>query len=200
MAFDRALVNFFYAHPVGHAVEALHYCLGHYAAVPEREIAVVLNAASPVVARLRSLLMPGRPFLYHHGETPARRRAIAEALAQLPLHGGIVVTTDILQERARARLLTYLLPRLEHMEHAGRVVLESRARSDKHDVRTRDRLRRSRSLSAKLWMDHETKTAELMTWVADFVVSSYMAAQHHGEQGPWSIISDAHVIEIVTKC
>jgi hypothetical protein len=41
-------VNFFYAHPVGHAVEALHYCLGHHAAAPDREIAVVLNAASAV--------------------------------------------------------------------------------------------------------------------------------------------------------
>ncbi|MGH3912490.1 MAG: glycosyltransferase family 9 protein [Pseudonocardiaceae bacterium] len=48
MAIDRTLVNFFYAHPVGHVVEALHYCLGHHAADPDREIAVTLNAASPV--------------------------------------------------------------------------------------------------------------------------------------------------------
>lgn len=41
-------MNFFYAQPVGHAVEALHYCLGHHAAAPEREIGVALNAASPV--------------------------------------------------------------------------------------------------------------------------------------------------------
>ncbi len=45
---ERVLVNFFYAHPVGHAVEALHYCLGHHAADPEREIAVALNAATAV--------------------------------------------------------------------------------------------------------------------------------------------------------
>jgi hypothetical protein len=45
---ERVLVNFFYAHPVGHAVEALHYCLGHHAAGPEREISVALNAASAV--------------------------------------------------------------------------------------------------------------------------------------------------------
>jgi hypothetical protein len=45
---DRVLVNFFYAPPVGHAVEALHYCLGHHLAHPEREISVVLNAASAV--------------------------------------------------------------------------------------------------------------------------------------------------------
>jgi hypothetical protein len=45
---QRMLVNFFYAHPVGHAVEALHYCLGHHAADPSREISVVLNAATAV--------------------------------------------------------------------------------------------------------------------------------------------------------
>ncbi len=45
---DRLLVNFFYAHPVGHAVEALHYCLGHHLADPGREVSVVLNAASAV--------------------------------------------------------------------------------------------------------------------------------------------------------
>ncbi len=135
-------------------------------------------------------------------ETPARRTTIAGVLAQLPLHSAIVVTTvtdSIFQERARARLLTYLLPRLEHMEHVRRIVLESRARSDKHDVRTRDRLRRSRSLSTGLHVDHENKIAEPMTWVADFVVSSYLAAQQHGEQGPWEVVSDAHGLDIVTK-
>jgi hypothetical protein len=45
-AAEQLLVNFFYAHPVGHAVEALHYCLGYHAADPEREIAVALNAAT----------------------------------------------------------------------------------------------------------------------------------------------------------
>ena len=45
---ERLLVNFFYAPPVGHAVEALHYCLGHHLADPEREVSVVLNSASAV--------------------------------------------------------------------------------------------------------------------------------------------------------
>jgi hypothetical protein len=45
---DRLLVNFFYAHPVGHAVEALHYCLGHHLADPSREISVAVNAATAV--------------------------------------------------------------------------------------------------------------------------------------------------------
>ncbi len=46
MTRERLLVNFFYAPPVGHAVEALHYCLGHHAAAPERAVSVALNAAS----------------------------------------------------------------------------------------------------------------------------------------------------------
>ncbi len=45
---ERILVNFFYCHPVGHAVEALRYCLGYHAADPEREVGVVLNAATAV--------------------------------------------------------------------------------------------------------------------------------------------------------
>ena len=48
MARERVLVNFFYAPPVGHAVEALHYCLGHHAADPEREVAVTLHADTAV--------------------------------------------------------------------------------------------------------------------------------------------------------
>lgn len=45
---ERVLVNFFYAPPVGHAIEALHYCVGHHAANPEAEISLVLNAATAV--------------------------------------------------------------------------------------------------------------------------------------------------------
>ena len=66
---ERLLVNFFYAHPVGHAIEALHYANGHHAADPALEVAVALNAATagraapgyvPSVARrTRS----GHPFL-----------------------------------------------------------------------------------------------------------------------------------------
>jgi hypothetical protein len=48
MGSERLLLNFFYAYPVGHAVEALHYCHGYHAADPEREISVVLNAETPV--------------------------------------------------------------------------------------------------------------------------------------------------------
>lgn len=43
---DRVLVNHFYAHPVGHAVEALHYCVGHAAAAPGRRVEVALPTAT----------------------------------------------------------------------------------------------------------------------------------------------------------
>ena len=46
MAVERILVNFFYAHPVGHAVEALHYCLGHHRALPGASVSVALNAST----------------------------------------------------------------------------------------------------------------------------------------------------------
>ena len=44
----RLLVNFWYAHPVGHAIEALRYCLGYHLADPSLEISVALNGATPV--------------------------------------------------------------------------------------------------------------------------------------------------------
>jgi hypothetical protein len=43
---ERFLVDFFYSHAVGHAVEALHYCLGHHTAAPDRAVSVALNSAS----------------------------------------------------------------------------------------------------------------------------------------------------------
>ena len=44
----RLLVNFVYCPPVGHVIEALHYCHGYHRASPEVTVAVVLNARSPL--------------------------------------------------------------------------------------------------------------------------------------------------------
>jgi hypothetical protein len=41
------LVNFFEAHNVGHAIEALHYCLAHHRANPDMRLSVLLNALAP---------------------------------------------------------------------------------------------------------------------------------------------------------
>jgi hypothetical protein len=44
---NTLLVNFVYCHPVGHAIEALHYANGYHAADPELRISVALNEATP---------------------------------------------------------------------------------------------------------------------------------------------------------
>ena len=44
---ESVLVNFVYAQPVGHAIEALQYCLGYHAADPSHRVGVVLNADTP---------------------------------------------------------------------------------------------------------------------------------------------------------
>jgi hypothetical protein len=41
------LVNFVYCHPVGHAIEALHYCHGYHRAEPGLRIGLALNANTP---------------------------------------------------------------------------------------------------------------------------------------------------------
>lgn len=44
---ESILLDFFYAHPVGHAIEALHHALALHRADPTRELSVLLNAATP---------------------------------------------------------------------------------------------------------------------------------------------------------
>lgn len=48
MAPETLLVNYWYAHPVGHAIEALRYCLGYKRADPALRVSVLLNAATAV--------------------------------------------------------------------------------------------------------------------------------------------------------
>ncbi|HEX5493503.1 MAG TPA: hypothetical protein VFX70_02880 [Mycobacteriales bacterium] len=41
------LVNHWYTHPVGHAIEALRRCLGYHRADPCARVSLVLNSATP---------------------------------------------------------------------------------------------------------------------------------------------------------
>ncbi len=45
---ETLLVNYWYAHPVGHAIEGLRYALGYHAANPELRVSLLLNGATPV--------------------------------------------------------------------------------------------------------------------------------------------------------
>lgn len=154
-----------------------------------------------ISAALLRLLVPGRSFLHHYDEPERRRIAIAEAVAEVPLDGAIILTettSDREQERARAQLLAELLPRLEHAESVDRVVIESRQVGDKHDRRTRDRLRQSRRITGTFRVDHVGKQAgDPMVWLPDFLIGSYLAAQHHDQAEPWKLLTEAHVIDVV---
>ncbi|WP_106187250.1 hypothetical protein [Umezawaea tangerina] len=155
---------------------------------------------SEITTQLRSLVLPGKRFLHHYDETLDRRLMIAKSIAGLPLVGALLMmrtTTDAGQEEARKRLLNVLLPRLQHGEQVGQVVIESRSGSDKHDRRTRDRLRRSRTIT-DLRVDHVQKASEPLVWLPDFVAGAYFAAHYHGQPEPWSIIESGHLVEVIT--
>jgi hypothetical protein len=152
-----------------------------------------------VATTMSGLLLPAQRWLHHYDETRDRRIKIAEALAPLPLIGSIFMSTptdQTRQEAARAKLLVALLPHLQHIERATRVVMESRQAGDRHDRRTRDRLRRSHRIDAAMPVDHKVKDADPGLWVADFIAGAYIAAHHHDEPEPWEILCAAHVIEV----
>ncbi|MFD9891537.1 hypothetical protein ACFWY9_19545 [Amycolatopsis sp. NPDC059027] len=165
-------------------------------------VAAVLTAVSThehITTTLATMQEAGLP-LHYRTERYERRLAVAKTLGEFPLHGAILLTTGCGkadQEHARAQLLRELLPRLEHIEQARQVVLESRGGGDRHDRRTCERLRRSRRITAALRVDHAGKALPLL-WPADWVASAYVAAHHHEEWEPWETINNAHLIEITT--
>jgi hypothetical protein len=77
VAGERLLVNFFYAAPVRHVIEALHHCLGHHLADPSRRVAVVLNASTAL--ELAAFFCPFVPRLY---AVPRGRHAVAGAVGR----------------------------------------------------------------------------------------------------------------------
>jgi hypothetical protein len=165
-------------------------------------VAAVLTTAADhpgITAALTALVDAGRPYLHHYDETPRRRVAIAEAVAELPLDGSIIlteITSDRQQERARAHLMASLLPRLQHGEQVEHVVIESRSTGDKHDRRTRDRLRQSHKITAALRLDWAAKSSTPLVWLPDVVIGSYFSALYHEETQPWKILKSAHIIDV----
>ena len=49
------LVNYWYAHPVGHALEGMRYALGYKTANPHLRVSLLLNGASAVELRRKAL-------------------------------------------------------------------------------------------------------------------------------------------------
>jgi hypothetical protein len=68
---ETMLVNYWYAHPVGHCIEALRYCLGYKAADRDLSVSVLLNEATPVeLARCCSFINSVYPVPYTTFEQP----------------------------------------------------------------------------------------------------------------------------------
>ncbi|MFI9380990.1 hypothetical protein [Kutzneria sp. NPDC052558] len=150
---------------------------------------------------LRATLLPHQDHLHHREEGAKRRIEVATTIAELSFTGAVVVTrttTNTQQEAARARLLTWLLPHLQHVEHVDRIIFESRHTGDQHDRRTGRWLRQSHRITAQMRIDHERKRGDERLWLADFLVGSYLAAQLHNDPEPWEIITSAHVIDVIT--
>lgn len=152
--------------------------------------------------RLRSLLLPGQTHLHQHDESFERRMQIVREMAELPFTAAVIVTIDTTAselERARRRILGWLLPRLQHSEGVDQVVVESRAGGDKHDRRTRDHLIRSRAIGSQMRVTHLPKVGDELLWLADFLVSTYTTAVVHNETAQCKILDAAHVIDVVTN-
>jgi hypothetical protein len=81
---ESLLVNFFFATPVGHVIEALHYCVGYRNANPQMDVSVALNADSPYPL---ATLCPAVRNVYPitHRLFPRRRDAILGRLPFVPV-------------------------------------------------------------------------------------------------------------------
>lgn len=96
---ERLLVDYWYAHPVGHAVEGLRYALGYKEANPGLRVSLLLSAVAPVeLARLCPWLdavypVPFTSFAHVEGDPAA-------ALADVPREWDWLVENHRTHERS----------------------------------------------------------------------------------------------------
>lgn len=148
---------------------------------------------------LRSARVVARGAVHFYDLPQKRRLDVVRLVAELPWEAALVVcqlTVRTRQERARARILANALPRLQVLEGVTAVRLESRARGDRHDVRTRARLRGSRSLGDALQLEHVAKDRDELLWLADLVVGAFGAHERRGFSEPWELFDEARPIEV----
>lgn len=160
---------------------------------------VRVDKAEPVRAGLRSQLPPGAKFLHFYDLSPKDRLSVARSVAELDWEAALIVvqlTSNRRQEQTRRRILTSALPRLEHVERVTTLLLESRAKGDRHDRRTLDRLRGSRTLGAGLMVQHVDKASDPLTWLADIVVGAILAKVARRDEDAWQALDDARLLEV----
>lgn len=119
--------------------------------------------------RMGQLLRPGQRKLHWRQESPRRRHQIVKAIAELPVHGVVVVRRRLgeVPERRRRKCLERLLWELKGCQT---LILESRGPAD--DARDRtlvDAMRRNHTLPRGLRVDHVVGPKDPALWVADAV-------------------------------
>ncbi|HEU5475867.1 MAG TPA: hypothetical protein VFV67_34960 [Actinophytocola sp.] len=118
---------------------------------------------------LRSLLLCGQTEVHFHNEKEPRRRALANAIARLPVAVRIYTRSCGRQdEPARqdclAQVIRDLLDRSAH-----RLVLDSRSHRDTHDEATIRRVIAQHPHPVPLVYEHVGSTSEAMLWIPDAV-------------------------------
>jgi hypothetical protein len=140
---------------------------------------------------MRALLMQGQRELHFKKEKPLRRRALADAIARLPVEVAVYThSCQKLDEPVRqacfAQLVNDLLARQAH-----RLVIDSRNEQDIHDERTLRRLLGSHPSISQLVYEHVDSTSESLLWIAD------VAAWCFGAGREWRKRIDPNVTTVV---
>lgn len=128
---------------------------------------------------MRALLMPGQRELHFKKERPIRRRALADAIARLPVEVCVYSRScRRLDEPARQDCFSQLVCDLV-ARRAHRLVIDSRNEQDIHDERTLRRLLGSHPSASRLVYEHVDSTNESLLWIADIVAWCF------GAGGDW---------------
>ncbi|TSD94861.1 hypothetical protein FOS14_19665 [Skermania sp. ID1734] len=148
---------------------------------------------------MASLLLPGQTKVHWRDEQPARKRKIAETIAQLPLMHLIVVRDGRPGERAERRrrhCLERMLFELDELEVA-RAIAESRGRADDlRDRRLLDAQRAKQAVSSELLIDHVPGPKDPLLWVPDAVCGAITLART-GNPGYLDMIETAVAVQVI---
>lgn len=116
---------------------------------------------------MRALLLPGQRELHLKKEKPVRRRALADAIARLPVEVCFYSRSwyrhdEPARQECMARLALDLLAR-----QAQRLVIDTRNARDAHDERTLRGALGPLPSSSQLVYEHVDSTSESLLWIAD---------------------------------
>ena len=137
------------------------------------------EASAPGIRNAMSALrLKGQHKLHWRDEDDKRRRVMAEAVAELPVMGLVVVRHRLPAERPERRRRKCLEQLVPDLTGCSRLIAESRGPAD--DARDRqmlDALRRRKTAPAGLHLDHVAGPADPGLWVADALCGMVVEAR-----------------------